>query len=40
LRRLLEAVGLRRRPRDMTPTIADIAAEIAAGKQHEESDAA
>jgi hypothetical protein len=39
LRRLFETIGVERRPRDVTPSIADIAAEIEASK-HEESDAA
>ena len=33
LRRLLEAIGIQRRPRDVTPTLNDIAAEIAADKR-------
>ena len=32
LRRLLEAIGLQRRPRDVTPSLADIAAEIQAAR--------
>ncbi len=37
LRRLLEAIGIQRRPRDVTPSIADIAAEIEANKCDEET---
>jgi len=33
LRRLLEAVGLKRVPRDVTPTLDDIAAEIEASRE-------
>jgi hypothetical protein len=33
LRRLLEAIGLERRKRDVTPTLADIADEIAAEEE-------
>jgi hypothetical protein len=39
LRRLFETIGVERKPRDVTPSIADIAAEIEASK-HEESNAA
>jgi hypothetical protein len=36
LRRLLESIGIKRVPRDVTPSLADIAAEIEAGKREEE----
>jgi hypothetical protein len=40
LRRLFETLGVERRPRDVSPTLADITAEIEAAKQREESEAA
>jgi hypothetical protein len=38
LRRLLEAIGLERRSRDVTPTLEDIAAEIQAEQDAAEKD--
>ena len=35
LRRLLESIGIKRVPRDITPTLAEIANEIAASKREE-----
>jgi hypothetical protein len=40
LGRCFQRLGLRRQARDVTPSIAEITAEIEANKQHEESDAA
>jgi hypothetical protein len=37
LRRLLEAVGLKRVPRDVTPTLDDIARELAAEREEAEA---
>jgi len=39
LRRLFETLGVERRPRDVSPTLADIVAEIAAAKTEPEEGA-